>query len=297
MTRYLSAAEISQRIDDGAFRSSECDSYWIDDDELGRIGFFRFEDLQDDTPVFDLRLATDFRGRGLGLKTLQAATDHLFTTTEFTRFEGQTRDDNIAMRSIFVRAGWVKEAHYRGGWPVTGEISRDSVAYAILKEEWQSGTSTGLQWSDLPLFSPEETNHITYTSNHLPTREELRGLYSAVGWSRYTDDPQSLFRAVQSSSHIVTARDKDSLIGLARVLSDGVSIAYVQDVLVHPDLQRRGVGRELMKRVLAPLSAIRQQVLLTDDGPEQRAFYESLGFSAAADGGRWPVGAFVRLSD
>ncbi len=73
------------------------------------------------------------------------------------------------------------------------------------------------------------------------------------------------------------------LLGLARVVGDGAVIAYLQDVLVRPEAQGRGIGRRLVEEALAPFDAVRQQVLLTDAEPGQRAFYEALGFVEAHD--------------
>ncbi|MCW2832312.1 MAG: N-acetyltransferase [Nocardioides sp.] len=113
----------------------------------------------------------------------------------------------------------------------------------------------------------------------VPERDELAGLYDAVGWSAYTRDLDALERAMEGSARVVTARRDDRLVGLTRVVSDGVTIAYIQDILVHPDEQRSGVGRRLVTEALAPYADVRQKVLLTDDEPGQRAFYESLGFA------------------
>ena len=57
----------------------------------------------------------------------------------------------------------------------------------------------------------------------------------------------------------------------------------MQDVLVRPEWQRTGVGRWLMDEVFAPYMHVRQQVLMTDDEPRQRAFYEALGFAEIRD--------------
>ena len=54
------------------------------------------------------------------------------------------------MRRAFRRAGWVKEAHYREGWPVAGGQPLASVAYAILRSDVQSGTTTPVPWDDEP---------------------------------------------------------------------------------------------------------------------------------------------------
>lgn len=142
-----SAEQISDAIAAGAYRDDDNASFWIDHDEHGRVGFFRFEDLSEDTPLFDLRLAEQWRGRGLGGEILAAATERVFTTMpEVRRFEGQTREDNHAMRRVFVRSGWVQEAYYREGWPVEGGEPVASVAYSVLRRDWESGTLTPVVW-------------------------------------------------------------------------------------------------------------------------------------------------------
>lgn len=141
--------DVESAIAEGAYRDEDNDSYWIEHSELGRIGFLRLEDLTDGAPLFDLRLGSAYRGRGLGVKALRAATDHVFETLDVNRFEGQTRQDNTAMRKVFLRCGWLKEAHYREGWPVEGATPVASVAYAILRRDWESGQTTTFVWEDL----------------------------------------------------------------------------------------------------------------------------------------------------
>lgn len=152
----LTRDDVEKGIAAGDYRNDDNDSYWINHMELGRIGFFRLEDLTDRAPVFDLRLDETMRGRGLGLDVLSAATDFVFTSLPgINRFEGHTREDNIAMRKTFVRAGWVQEAHYREGWPVEGQQPLASVAYATLRKDWLAGTVTPVPWDDLDLTPPE----------------------------------------------------------------------------------------------------------------------------------------------
>jgi RimJ/RimL family protein N-acetyltransferase len=134
----------------GAYRDEDNDSFWVDHAGSGRIGLLRLEDLSDDAPLFDLRLGVSWRGRGLGVPVLQAVTRHVFTTMpQVNRFEGQTREDNVAMRKTFLRCGWVKEAHYREGWPVPDGRPLASVAYAVLRRDWETGTTTTFVWEDL----------------------------------------------------------------------------------------------------------------------------------------------------
>ncbi|MGI8414930.1 MAG: GNAT family N-acetyltransferase [Nakamurella sp.] len=141
--------QIESAINDGAYRDHDNDSYWIDHSVHGRIGFLRFEELSDGAPLFDLRLEASKRGQGLAVDVLHVAAGHVFTTMPaVNRFEGQTREDNFAMRRTFLTCGWVKEAHYREGWPVEGGISLASVAYSLLRRDWSTGETTPLIWDD-----------------------------------------------------------------------------------------------------------------------------------------------------
>ena len=135
--------EAEKAVDGGAWEDEDHRTFWIEHPEHGRVGVVRLEDLTDPTPLFDLRVAERFRGRGLGAQILTALTRRVFETMPAVdRFEGQTREDNVPMLRTFRRAGWVKEAHYRRGWPVDGGEPLASVAYAMLRQDWASGTTT-----------------------------------------------------------------------------------------------------------------------------------------------------------
>lgn len=110
-------------------------------------------------------------------------------------------------------------------------------------------------------------------------REETIALYEAVGWTAYTADPDALLRSVARSHLVLTVRDADgTLIGLARTVSDGATVCYVQDLLVRPDRQHAGIGRALLDAVRRAYAGCRQLVLVTDrDGPLD--FYRAAGFT------------------
>jgi len=127
------------------------------------------------------------------------------------------------------------------------------------------------------------------------SRDSVLSLYAAVGWTAYTNDPDTLVAAIEGSTAIFTATDDGALVGLARVISDGATICYLQDLLVHPASQRQGIGTALVAAALAAFPAVRQKVLLTDDEPEQRAFYEALGFAEASALSTGVLRAFVRF--
>lgn len=111
-----------------------------------RVGSVRLFDLEDDTTLFDLRLAATHRGRGIGRHAVGWLTGHLFTEfAHVNRVEATTRVDNVAMRRALLGSGYVKEAHYRDGWPGAGSV-HDAVGYAILRRDWLSGTVTPVPW-------------------------------------------------------------------------------------------------------------------------------------------------------
>ncbi|MUK03452.1 GNAT family N-acetyltransferase [Vibrio cholerae] len=138
--------ESAQRsVDSGRFSCDDSQGYWIDDDD-GRHGVVVVEDLQDDTPMFDLRLAEGSRGRGIGTATLTALADLVFASPQQPRrLEGQTREDNLVMRRAFLSARFVQESFYRQGWPA-GDGFVGAVAYAMLRDDWQAGTTTPIGW-------------------------------------------------------------------------------------------------------------------------------------------------------
>lgn len=130
----------------------------------------------------------------------------------------------------------------------------------------------------------------------LPTLPELVELYAAVGWTAYSRDEQTLAASVAGSHRVFTARTEDgALLGLARTISDGATIVYLQDILVRPDHHRRGIGGALLDRVLGEYGDFRQFVLLTDGEPGQVAFYRTRGLTEAHDVASRTVRTYVRL--
>jgi ribosomal protein S18 acetylase RimI-like enzyme len=110
------------------------------------------------------------------------------------------------------------------------------------------------------------------------TPAEIMELYKSVGWSSYTEKPDKLMKSLTNSTYLLICRDDDKLIGLIRSLTDDSAVNYIQDILVHTDYQRRGIGRELLNRVLKKYNHVRTHILLTDDETKQKLFYESTGF-------------------
>ncbi len=73
---------------------------------------------------------------------------------------------------------------------------------------------------------------INYQEMKKLDQRPLEDLYTDVGWSAYTKDVDRLQQSVENSLYVLTAWHEDELIGLIRVVGDGLSIIYIQDLLV-----------------------------------------------------------------
>ena len=98
----------------------------------------------------------------------------------------------------------------------------------------------------------------------------------------------ALRRSFEQSQHVAFARDGDRLVGMARLLSDGVCNAYVVDVWTQSAYRRQGIASRLM-RMLADAVPGQHIGLQTDD---QQAFYAALGYERQPEfwslvSGRW----------
>lgn len=112
---------------------------------------------------------------------------------------------------------------------------------------------------------------------------EILGLYTSVGWTNYTDNPTMLRNAYLNSLKIYGAYVDDKLIGIIRAVGDGYSVIFIQDLLVHPDFQRNGIGTLLLKRMLKEYENVYQMHLITEDSEKTISFYKSLGFTDNSD--------------
>lgn len=112
---------------------------------------------------------------------------------------------------------------------------------------------------------------------------QILDLYASVEWTAYTKDIPKLLRALEKSSLVISAWEGEELLGLSRTITDGETIAYIQDILVKPEFQGKNIGSKLMSLMLEELEGIRQIVLMTDTGEPNNhlhAWYESHGFQA-----------------
>ncbi len=107
----------------------------------------------------------------------------------------------------------------------------------------------------------------------------FKPLYRAVGWSVYLKDDKAFKKMFTNSLSIFGAFWKGELVGLARTVGDDAHILYIQDIIVLPRHQRKGIGQALLSAAVDFHRHVRQKVLLTDRTDERaRAFYKAQGF-------------------
>lgn len=119
---------------------------------------------------------------------------------------------------------------------------------------------------------------ITYKETKSIDTEKLKALYLDVEWTAYPEDETILSAIVPNALQVISAWDGSELVGLARTVGDGVYIMYIQDILVKETYQGKGIGSELLQRLLDSNKHIHQKVLMTKDTIKTVQFYEKNGF-------------------
>lgn len=119
---------------------------------------------------------------------------------------------------------------------------------------------------------------ITIKKQEIVKLEDVLHLYQAVGWTNYTHQPEMLEQALSHSLAIYVALDGDAVVGLIRLVGDGFSSVFVQDLIVLPTYQRQGIGSALMKQALEDFKEVYQVQLATEQTEKNVGFYRSMGF-------------------
>ena len=119
---------------------------------------------------------------------------------------------------------------------------------------------------------------ITIRKQEIVKLEDVLHLYQAVGWTNYTHQPEMLEQALPHSLVVYLAFDGEKIVGLIRLVGDGFSSVFVQDLIVLPTYQRQGIGRSLMKEALEDYKDAYQVQLVTEQTEKNVGFYRSIGF-------------------
>lgn len=123
---------------------------------------------------------------------------------------------------------------------------------------------------------------LTYTFLNKPTSEQIDAItfmYRSQGWWTQSDDDPELVAKIVSGSHcFLLVQQRADIVGMGRAISDGVSDAYIQDVTVKAEYRKRGIGSQIVQRLVERLNAegLNWVGLIAENNAYE--FYEPLGF-------------------
>lgn len=117
---------------------------------------------------------------------------------------------------------------------------------------------------------------LEYKMNPKIPPEDIAALRRSVGWGGMEAE---LGNPALRDYLRIACYDEEKMVGFLAVVSNGVTDAYIQDVMVRPDYQGKGVGRSLMNRAIERLKADHIYMISVIYGEEKlRPFYEKFGF-------------------
>jgi GNAT superfamily N-acetyltransferase len=108
--------------------------------------------------------------------------------------------------------------------------------------------------------------------------DSVVALYKANEWSS-AEKPELLHKALLSSHSLVTAWNGITLVGLGNAISDGYLVVYYPHLLVLPEYQCKGIGTEIMRRLMERYQGFHQHMLIADG--RALDFYFKCGFERA----------------
>jgi len=112
------------------------------------------------------------------------------------------------------------------------------------------------------------------------TSAQLEDLFLSVEWSS-GHYPDKLAVAMQNYETVFTAWDDDKLVGLISAMDDGIMTAYIHYLLVRPEYQGKGIGKQLLERTKEKYKDYLRIVLVAYD--KECGFYEHCGFKKGED--------------
>lgn len=114
--------------------------------------------------------------------------------------------------------------------------------------------------------------------------EEVKELYRKNSWNAYLKNDEKLIRAFNNSLYTEGVFDENKLIGIIRCVGDGEHVLMVQDLLIDPEYQKRGIGTYLFKSILQKYSKVRMFLVLTDiEDVVDNKFYKSFNLKKLED--------------
>ena len=115
--------------------------------------------------------------------------------------------------------------------------------------------------------------------------DDIVDLYKMGGWWKESYDSSLISQMIQGSFVFAVVVDaiKDKTIGMGRVISDGISDAYIQDLIIDPAYRKEGIGKLLVDTLISQCKKKGIIWIGVIAEPGSQHFYHRLGFSEMKD--------------
>ena len=141
--------------------------------------------------------------------------------------------------------------------------------------KWVWNILTNILKSCILLFIGEKME-IIYKDNVIPEVEQIIDVYNSSGINRPTMDKNRIEKMFSNSNLIITAWDKENLVGISRSLTDFCYCCYLSDLAVKKEYQTSGIGKKLIE--LTRNSIGKQTALILLSSPTAMDYYPKVGF-------------------
>lgn len=212
--------------------------------------------------IYSVAVAADCRRRGFGRQIIEHA-ENALRSRGCPKVNLQVLGSNTEVVAFYERLDYQSEDRVSMGKPLTRR-----------PEEHEDAPATSSGADDV--F--RSTGQIDYRDTKSLPREAVLKLYGALNWSA-AQKPDALMQSLKNAHSLITAWDGERLVGLANAISDSFLVVYFPHALVLPEYQSRGIGREMMARMMKRYEGFHQQALIADEHAVE--FYEQCGFTRA----------------
>ena len=128
--------------------------------------------------------------------------------------------------------------------------------------------------------------NIIYTDS-LPDKDDFFNLFKTTGWNQnYGLTKDELYQAVMNSWYYISAYDNENLVGFGRVISDGIVHALILDMIIRPEYQGNGIGKEILDKIVTRCRSFEIRDIQLFSAKGKAGFYEKYGFSRRSY--EWP---------
>ncbi|MFC2104001.1 GNAT family N-acetyltransferase [Bacteroidota bacterium] len=115
----------------------------------------------------------------------------------------------------------------------------------------------------------------------LPSSDQFFELFETTDWNtKYELSKEELYFALKNSWYSISVFDNNDLIGFGRIICDGIVHALILDVIILPERQGEGIGKEVMDILVAKCKKHKIRDIQLFSAKNKTGFYEKLGFKS-----------------